>query len=99
MTADESKFAIGRAFRVPLQVMFGLGGLAVFVSAENADIEIEARVLKVIRIAAVEGGLLFGRENDPHIVVAFVAIQIVNAALVEGDHIGAQSGRVFAFLL
>ena len=99
MTADQSKFAIARAFRVPFQEMLGLGWLAIFVSAENADIEIVSRILEVIGIAAVERRLLFGREDDPHIVVAFVAIQIVNAAAIKRDHIGAQSGRVFALLL
>ena len=76
--------------------MLGLGWLAIFVSAEDADIEIVAWILEVIGIAAVERRLLLGREDDPHIVVAFVAIQIVDAALIERDHIGAQPGRVLA---
>ena len=98
MAADESQFAIARAFRIPFQKMLDLGRLAVFVSAENADIEIVARILEVIGIAAVKGHLLLGREDDPHIVVAFVAIQMVNAALVKRDDIGAQPGLVLALL-
>ena len=43
MSAHESQFAIARSFRIPFQEMLDLGRLAVFVSAENADIEIEAR--------------------------------------------------------
>ena len=69
--------------------MLGLGWLAIFVSAENADIEIVTRILEVIGIATVERRLLFWREDDPHIVVAFVAIQIVNAAPIKRNHIGA----------
>ena len=99
MAADESEFAIARTFGVPFQKMLGLGRLSIFVGAEDADIEIEARILEVIGIAAVERRLLLGREDDPHIVVAFVAIQIVNAALIERDHIGAQPGRVLALFL
>src|SRR5207248_9466630 len=99
MTADESEFAIGRTFRIPFRKRLGPGGLAILVGAKDADIEIETRVLEVIGIAAIESRLLLGREDDPHIVVAFVAIQIVNATLVKRDHIGAEPGRVFALLL
>ncbi len=79
--------------------MLDLRRLAVFVGAEDADIEIEARILEVVRIAAVKGDLLLGREDEPDVVVTFVAIQIVDAALVERDHVGAKTGLVFALLL
>ena len=99
VSADEGQFAIRRPFRVPLQEILGLRRLAILVGAEDADIEIEARILEVVRIAAVKGDLLLGREDEPDIVVTFVAIQIVDAALVERDHVGAKTSLVFALLL
>ena len=74
MSTDKGQFAVGRTFAVPLKVMLGMRGLPVFVGAEDADIEIEARVFEVVRIAAVEGRLLFRSEDEPHVIVTFVAI-------------------------
>ena len=56
--------------------MLDLRRLAVFVSAENADIEIEAGIFEIVRIAAVKGDLLLRREDEPHVVVAFVTIKM-----------------------
>src|ERR1022692_1034080 len=98
MPTYKSKFARAWAFRVPFQEVLDLGRLSIFIDAEDADIEIEARVLEVIRIAAVEGRLLLGGEDNPHIVITLVTIEMVNAALIKSDHVGAQAGFLFAFL-
>ena len=79
--------------------MLDLGRLTIFVGAEDTDIEIEARIFEVIGITAVKGDLLFRREDEPDIIVAFISIQIVVAALIEGYHVRAQTGLVFALLL
>ena len=78
--------------------MLDFCGLPVFISPENADIEIEARIFEIVRIAAVKGHLLFRRENNANIVVTLVAVKMINTALIKRDHIGAQAGFVFAFL-
>ena len=77
--------------------MIDFGGLAIFVDAKNADIEIVPRVFEIVRVAAVKGHLLFRRENDAHIVVTLVAVEMVNTPLIESHHIGAESRFVFAF--
>ena len=79
--------------------MLDLGWLAVFVGAKEADIEIEARILEVIRVAAVEGGLLLGREDQAHIGILLEAVKVILAALVERDDIAAQACLVERFLL
>ena len=76
--------------------MLDLGRLPVFVSAENADIEIEARVFEIVRIAAIKRDLLLRREDQAHVIVAFEAIKMVDAALIKRDDIGAQAGLFFA---
>ena len=42
--------------------------------------------------------MLLDRKNQPHIGVGFVPVEPVLAALVEGDHVGAQAGLVLALL-
>src|SRR5437016_5526439 len=98
MAAHESQLAVLGPVRIPFQEMLDLRRLAILVSAEDADIEIEARIFEVIRIAAVKGGLLLRSENEPDVVVAFETIEVVSAALVKGDHVGAQSRFLFALL-
>jgi hypothetical protein len=61
---------------------------------EQADVQIEAGVLKIVRIAAEEGDVLFRREHQPHVGVFFQTVQVVQAALVQGDHVAPQAGLV-----
>ena len=81
----------------PLQEMLDLGRLAVLVDAEEADVEIVARVLEVVRVAAEEGDVLLRGEDQPHVGVFLVAIEMVQAALVQRDHVAAQAGLVERF--
>ena len=55
--------------------------------------------MKLSGIAAEEGDLLLGREDQPHVGVLLVAIEPVLAALVERHHVGAQAGFLQAFAL
>ena len=76
--------------------MLNFGGLTILVDAEDADIEIVARIFEIIRIAPEKRHGLFWRKNDAHIVVTFVAIKVISAALIKRDHIRAQSGFLLA---
>src|ERR1041385_8663326 len=78
--------------------MIDLGGLAIFVSAEEADIEVVARIFKIIRITAVKGNLLFGGEDQADVGVFFIAIEVVLSALVKGHHVTAQTSLIERFL-
>ena len=80
------------------QVIADAGRLAVFVGAEKADVQIEARKFKIVRVAAEEGRLLFGGENDAHVGVAFVAVKMIGAPLPQRHHVGAQARLVQRFL-
>src|ERR1700736_2130877 len=78
--------------------MIDLGRLPVLVSAKNTNIEVVARIFKIVRVASVKRNLLFGSKDETDIVVSFVAIEVVNGALIKGDHIGAKASLVFTFL-
>src|SRR5205814_697916 len=82
----------------PLQVVLNLRRLAVFVDPEEAHIEVEARKLEVVRIAAEERDLLLGREDQADVGVALETIKMIRAALVERDDIAPQA-RLLARLL
>ena len=88
-----------RARLAPFQVMLDLGRLVVLVDAEEADVEIVARILEVVRVAAVKGDLLLRGEDQPDVGVLFEAIKVILPALVERDHVAAQAGLVERFLL
>ena len=67
--------------------MFHLGGFSILIDAEKGDIEVETGVFKIVRVAAIEGDLLFGGEHKPHIGILFESVKVINPALVKGDHI------------
>src|SRR5438128_12695542 len=97
MTAYKRQLTVGRPARIELQVMVDLGRLPVFVNTKNADIKVKARVLEVVRIAAVKCNLLLWYEDKADVIVALETIKMVDAALVECDDIGTQTSFVFAF--
>jgi len=67
--------------------------LAVLVDPEYADIEVEARVFEIIRIAAEER-ILFRGANTDDCRVALIAIELGTNALIQGDDVAAQPGLV-----
>ena len=99
MAGDEDELAVLRARRAPLEVMLGVGGLAVLVGAEEADVEVVAGILEVVGIAAEEGDVELGREDEPDVGVLLVRVEVVLPALIERDHVAAQAGLVVRFLL
>ncbi len=96
VAGNEDQLAVGGAVGAPLQVVGGLDRLAFFIGAENGHVQVVAREGEVVGVAAVEGGLLLGSEDQLDVGVLLVAIEPVLAALVEGDHVGAQPGLLQA---
>ena len=99
MAADEDEVALDRAGGGPAEVVLDPGRGVVFVGPEEADVEPVARELEVIDIAAERGRLGLGSEDEADIGVFLVPIEMVDAALIEGDDIRAQAGGVERFLL
>ena len=61
------------------KIVLDLGRLAVLVNAEEADVEVVAGILEVVRIAAEEGDRLLRGEDQPHVGIFLVAIEVVRA--------------------
>ena len=74
VTTDEGKLAVLGPFRIPLQEVLDFRGLAVLVGPEDADVEVETRILEIVGIAAVERHLFLRRENEADVVIAFEPI-------------------------
>src|SRR5207249_2001294 len=72
--------------------------LAVLVDAHERDVEVIARELEVVGVAAEERDGELGREDEPHVLPALVLVERVLAAVVEGDDVAAHGGaRAAAF--
>ena len=94
MTGDKHEFAVLRPRGGELQVGLNLRWLAVLVSAEETDIEIVARKLEVVWVAAVKGDLRFWGEDEAHVRVFLEAIEMIRPALPERHDVRAQAGLV-----
>src|SRR5437667_6039292 len=66
--------------------------LAIFIYAKECDIQIVARELEIIRIAAKKGHLKFRRKNQPHVGVFVETIKVIESAGVERDYVAADAG-------
>ena len=99
MARDEDELAILGAVLAPLQVMRRPGGLAVLVGPEEADVEVVAGILEVVRIAAEKRRGEFGGEDQADVGVFLEGVEMVLPALIERDHVAAQAGLVGRFLL
>lgn len=73
------------------------GRLAVFVDAKERHVEVVVRELEVVGVAAKEGDVLLGGEDQADVSVFFVAVEVVLAALEERDHVAAEAGFVRLF--
>ena len=85
--ANKNQFAVGRPLGIEFKKVLDLRWLAIFVNAEQADIEIVARILEIVGITAEESHLLFGGEDQADVVIALVSIEMVRAALIQGNDI------------
>ncbi len=99
VAGHEDQFAVDGARGAPFQVMLDLGRLAVFVGPKEADIQIVARVFEIVGVAAEKRDLLFRREDEPHVGVFLITVQVISAAVIERNHVAAQPGGVERFFL
>ncbi len=83
MSGNEDQLAFRRARLAPLQEMLDVHRLVVLVDAEEADIQIVARIFEIVGIAAEEGDRFLRSEHQAHVGVLFVAVQMILAAVVE----------------
>ena len=90
MAGDEHQVARVDALCAPGQVVLGLPGLALVPDAEEGAVEVVARELEVVGVAAEEGDPLLGREDQAHVGEALVAVQVVLRAAVQGHDLAVE---------
>jgi hypothetical protein len=96
----EGQLAVLGARRRPGEVIrLRIQGFAVLVDPQERRIEVVARELEVVRVAAEERDAELRREHQADVLVAFVGVQIVDAAVVERDDLTPQVRRALAGLL
>ena len=66
--------------------------LIVFVGAEERDVEIVARIFKVVRIAAEEANAFFRGKDEANVVEFLIAVKMIKTALIKRYDFAGQSG-------
>ena len=85
--------------RAPAQVVGRRRGLAVLVRAQHADVKVVTREIEIVRITAELRDRVFGREDQAHVGVALVVVQVVHAAVIEWDDVATNARIGSAALL
>src|SRR5258708_29773669 len=75
-----------------------MGELAVFVGAEDTNIQVIAGIFEIIRIAAVKRRLLFRCEYEPDVGVALEAVKMVLGTLIKRDDVAPESRLLTGFI-
>ena len=88
----ENQIAFLGSSRRPFEVTRRTNRLIFFVNAHQRHVDVEARKVEVVRIAAKKCGLEFRHENQTHVGVFFIAIEIVLSALIERDDVATKPG-------
>ncbi len=93
MSGYKNQLAIFHSGWRPLQVVIEVHRFAIFVDAEERDVEIVARIGEVVGVAAEESDVEFRREHKADVRVFLVLVQVVDLPGVKDCHIAAQSRR------
>src|SRR5690349_24070855 len=90
MAADEDQLARLRAGPAEPEEILRLRRPAVLVGAKQGDVEVVAREVEVVRIAAEERDRLFRDKDQADILEAVIPVEMVAAAVIEIDHVAAR---------
>src|SRR5256885_1974076 len=63
---------------------------AVFVDAQQRDVEVVAREVEVVRVAAAKRDRQLRGEGEAHVLETAIAVQMVETAVIEIDHVAAR---------
>ena len=92
IAGDEDEVAVLRRARVPLEMLRCDDRPAVLVEPQKREIEVVAREVKVVGVAAKKRGLHLGRKDEPHVGIFAVGVELVLTAVIERDHLAAVDG-------
>ena len=92
VTRHKHEIARGNRLPAPREVVRHPCWLAILIGPEETDVEVVAGKLEVVGIAAEECDLLLGREDEPHVGIFLGSVKMVEATLMERDHVAPQAG-------
>src|SRR4029077_7190500 len=98
MPGDKDEIAVLYSAGRPFEIVVKMCGLVVFVDSEKRDVQIVAGIGEIIRIPAKKRDVKFWSENQTHIGVLLVLVEVKDLAGVEDDDIAAQARRSAAVL-
>ena len=99
MPRDEGEVAGLQAPVGPVEEVLRVVGLPVLVDPEDGEVQVVAGEGEVVIVAAEEGDLLLGREDQADVRVLLVAVDPVLAALVEVHVLAGEAGLHLHLLL
>jgi hypothetical protein len=92
MSGHQQALALARGQAGNRQVIRGVSRHASIVGAEQGGIEHPAGIFEIVGVAAEITNAVFRRPDQPHVGVPAVAVQMVETALVERNHLGTDAG-------
>ena len=92
MSGNEDQIVFLYAGARPVEVIIKVSWLVIFVNSKECHVEVVTGIGEVVRIAAEKGRLELGREDQAHVRVFLVFVQVVHFARVEGHDVAAQPG-------
>src|SRR5581483_2127461 len=98
MSRHENQFIVADPRRGPFQIVVEMRWLAIFVYAEESDVQVVSWVFEVVWIAAEERYIEFRREHQPNIRVLLVFVKVINLPRIESHDIATQASRSRAIL-
>src|SRR5258707_11772213 len=99
MAGNKNQITLFHAGARPAQKIGEVGGMPVFIYAEECDVEIVTRIGEVVGIAAEKGRIKFGREYQAHVGELFVLIQVIDLTRIENNDVAAKARGTAAILL
>ena len=90
MSADKNQVAFFHPMLRKLQIVFRVRRLAVFIHAEERDIQVVPRIGEVVRIASEKRHVEFRREHQPYVGIFFVLIQVIHRPRIQRHHVAAK---------
>src|SRR6266705_1633787 len=91
ISGNENQVTFRGARLTPLQETFHVYCLVVLVDSEKADVQVVARILEVVRVAAEERGRFLRCEYQSHVGISLVPVEVILAAVVERNDVAAQA--------
>ena len=91
MSGDEDQLLFPHRARAPAIIRLRAKWLIILINSKESDVQHVAREFKVVRVAAESGDSDFRQEDQPHVGIAAITIEVVPGAVPERDDFALQT--------